>query len=136
VDHPGRRADAIVLRGLTFYAHHGALAEERSLGQRFVVDARLELDLAPAGRSDDLARTVNYADVWLAIREAVEGPPLNLVEAVAERVASAVLGRFDPVDAVWVRIFKPAAPIVGAVVGDVSVEIWRNRATCAAGEGG
>ena len=136
VDQPGRHADAIVLRGLTFYAHHGALAEERSLGQRFVVDARLELDLAPAGRSDNLARTVNYADVWLAIREAVEGPPLNLVEALAERVAGVILGQFESVDAVWVRIFKPAAPIVGAVVGDVSVEIRRVRGPDDAGRQG
>ena len=112
---------------MTFYAHHGALAAERVLGQRFVVDARLELDLAAAGRTDDLARTVNYAHVWLAIRDAVEGPPLNLVEAVAERVAAALLGRFERVDGVWVRLVKPAAPIVGAVVGDVSVEIWRQR---------
>ena len=136
VDQPGRRADAIVLRGLTFYAHHGALPEERSLGQRFVVDARLELDLAPAGRSDALARTVDYADVWQAIRDAVEGPPLNLVEALAERVAEAILGRFELVDAVWVRIFKPAAPIVGAVVGDVSIEVWRERVAVGAERGG
>jgi dihydroneopterin aldolase len=127
VDDPGRRADAIELSGLAFYAHHGALAEERTLGQRFVVDVRLELDLRAAGRSDDLARTVNYADVWLAVREAVEGPPLNLVEAVAERVAAAILERFEPVDALSVRVFKPAAPIAGAVVGDVAVEIWRRR---------
>ena len=127
MDQPGRRADAIVLRGLTFYAHHGALAEERSLGQRFVVDARLEFDLGPAGRSDDLTRTVNYADAWAVIRDAVEGPPLNLVEAVAERVATALLARFAPVEAVGVRIFKPSAPIAGAVVGDVAVEIIRRR---------
>ena len=131
---PGHRADAVVLSGLTFYAHHGALAEERTLGQRFVVDARLELDLAAAGRSDDLAQTVNYADVWLAIREVVEGPPLNLIEAVAERVAATLLERFEPVDAAWVRVYKPSAPIGGAVVGDVSVEIWRDRG--AGGTGG
>ena len=124
---PGLRSDAIVLSGLAFYAHHGALAEERTLGQRFIVDVRLELDLQPAGRSDDLTHTVNYADVWLAIRDVVEGPPLNLVEAVAEQVAAAILERFERVDAVWVRVFKPSAPIRGAVVGDVSVEIWRHR---------
>lgn len=134
MDHPGRRTDAIVLRGLTFYAHHGALAEERALGQRFVVDARLELDLRPAGRSDDLTLTVNYADVWLAIRGVVEGPPLNLVEAVAEQVAAAILERFERIETAWVRVFKPSAPIRGAVVGDVSVEIWRRRE--AGGTGG
>ena len=136
MDNSGRRADAVVLRGLTFYAHHGALPAERSLGQRFVVDARLELDLAPAGRSDDLVRTVNYAEVWQTIRDAVEGPPLNLVEALAERVADAILRRFELVDAVWVRVFKPAAPIVGAVVGDVSVEVWRDRGAGGAERGG
>jgi dihydroneopterin aldolase len=133
VDDPSRRADAIVLRGLTFYAHHGALAEERTLGQRFVVDARLELDLRPAGRSDDLTQTVNYADVWLAIRDVVEGPPLNLVEAVAEQVAVVLLERFERIDTAWVRIFKPSAPIRGAVVGDVSIEIWRRRDASATG---
>ena len=115
------------MRGLAFYAHHGALAAERTLGQRFVVDVRLELDLRAAGRADDLTLTVNYADVWLAVRDAVEGPPLNLVEAVAERVADAVLTRFEPVYAVLVRVFKPAAPIAGAAVGDVAVENWRRR---------
>ena len=118
-----------MLRGLSFYAHHGVLPEERALGQRFIVDARLELDLGAAGRSDDLSQAVNYAEVWQAIRDAVEGPPLNLIEAVAERVAAVLLARFERVDAAWVRIFKPAAPIVGAAVGDVSVEIWRTRAT-------
>ena len=127
MDDPGRRADAIVLSGLTFYAYHGARAEERALGQRFVVDARLELDLRAAGRSDDLAQTVNYADVWVAIRDAVEGQPLNLIEAVAERVAVTVLDRFARVDAISVRIFKPSAPVVGAAVGDVAVEIRRRR---------
>ncbi|MDP8924695.1 MAG: dihydroneopterin aldolase [Chloroflexota bacterium] len=122
-----RRSDAIVLSGLAFYAYHGARPEERALGQRFVVDARLELDLGPAGRSDDLALTVNYADVWLAIREAVEGPPLNLIEAVAERVATAVLDRFASVEAIWVRVFKPSAPVVGAPAGDIAVELWRRR---------
>ena len=126
-------SDRIILKGLQVFARHGVRPEEKRLGQRFVVDVRLELDLRAAGRSDDLSQAVNYAEVWQAIRDVVEGPPLNLVEALAERVAEAILARFELVDAVWVRIFKPAAPIVGAVVGDVSVEIWRERGANDAG---
>lgn len=119
--------DAIELIGMSFYGYHGVRAEERTLGQRFVVDVRLELDLAPAGRSDDLERTVNYAQVWQAVREVVEGRPFNLIESVGEQLAANLLGRFEVVEAVRVRVAKPTAPIKGAQVGDVTVELTRTR---------
>ena len=120
--------DAIHLSGMSFYAHHGVAPEERSLGQRFVVDVRLELDLRGAARSDDLGSSVDYALVWEAVRSAVEGPPLKLIESVGERVAETLLRRFRPVDRVWVRIGKPGAPIAGAPTGSVAIELSRHRA--------
>ena len=119
--------DAIQLTGMTFYGYHGVRPEERTLGQRFTVDVRLELDLEPAGRGDDLERTVNYAHVWRAVHEVVEGSPCNLIESLGERVASTILTRFRPVDSVWVRVEKPAAPIAGASTGTVAVELTRSR---------
>ena len=120
--------DAIHLSAMSFYAHHGVAAEERSLGQRFLVDVRLELDLRAAAQTDDLDATVDYALVWETVRSAVEGAPLKLIESVGERVARAVLRRFDRVDGVWVRVSKPAAPIAGATTGGVAVELTRRRA--------
>ena len=121
------RVDAICLSGLSFYAYHGVAVEERSLGQRFVVDVRLELDLGPAGRSDNLELTVDYAELWQAVSAAVQGPPLKLLESVGERVAATILDRFERVGRVWVRLSKPGAPIAGASTGAVAVELTRER---------
>jgi dihydroneopterin aldolase len=119
--------DAILLRGLTFYGYHGARAEEHALGQRFVVDLRLELDLRLAGLSDDLADTVDYSRVHRAVAEILEGEPRNLIESVGERIAAALLDQFPPLRLVHVTVSKPGAPLPGATAGSVAVELSRAR---------
>lgn len=118
--------DKIILEGMVFYGYHGVNPEERSQGQRFVVDLELYKDLSLAGVADDLAATVNYASVFKVAREVVEGQPRNLIEAVAERLADAILARFA-VEAVRVRVRKPWAPIKGSALDWVAVEIVRTR---------
>ncbi len=124
---PGTIPDRILLEGLTFYGYHGVHPEERVLGQRFVVDLALSVDLGPAGRSDDLAQTVNYSTVYRIVQRVVEGPACNLVEALAERIARAVLGEAGGL-AIQVRVAKPWAPVKGATAGTVAVEIYRRAA--------
>jgi 7,8-dihydroneopterin aldolase/epimerase/oxygenase len=119
--------DAIRLSGMSFYGYHGVEPEERRLGQRFIVDLGLELDLRPAGHSDDLDETVNYADVWRAARAVVEGPPVRLIERLGELLAARLLADFPAVRAVRVRVEKPWAPIPGAQLASVAVEICRGR---------
>jgi len=119
-------SDRILLTGLTFYGYHGFKPEERALGQRFVVDLALNLDLGPAGRSDDLAQTVDYSEAYRLVRDVVEGPPRNLIEAVAEAIAEAVLAH-TTAESVWVRVCKPWAPVKGMTAGEVAVEITRGR---------
>ena len=118
-------SDRIILDGMEFYGYHGVNPEERTQGQRFVVDLELEVDLSRAGASDDLTATVNYASVFKTARAIVEGEPRNLIEAVAERLASEILAQF-PVESVRVRVRKPWAPIKGSHVGYVAVEILRH----------
>jgi 7,8-dihydroneopterin aldolase/epimerase/oxygenase len=118
--------DRIILQGMVFYGYHGVNPEERVQGQRFEVDLDLEMDLSAAGLSDDLAHTVNYAAAYKLAKEVVEGQPYNLIEAVAERLASALLSRF-PLGGVRVRVRKPWAPIKGSVLESVAVEIVRKR---------
>jgi dihydroneopterin aldolase len=120
-------SDSILLQGLMFYGYHGAKAEEKRLGQRFVVDLKLGLDLGPAGRSDDLALTVDYGEAYRAVRELVEGPSLNTLEALAEAIATTLLKRFRRLDLIVVRVDKPGAPIAGARLDTVAVEITRRR---------
>lgn len=116
-------ADRILIQGIQFHGHHGVREEERKLGQRFVVDVELCLDLAEAGRRDDLAASVDYEQVHALVMEIGTREQFNLLEALAERVASAILERF-PLQQVTVRATKPAPPIPG-ILGGVCVEITR-----------
>ena len=119
--------DEVFLEGMRFYAYHGANPEERVQGQRFVVDLRIAADLREAGRSDDLTRTVNYSHVYRRVREIVEGPPRNLIEAVAEEIAAAILREFAAADAVTVTVRKPEVAIKASILDAAGVTVVRGR---------
>jgi dihydroneopterin aldolase len=119
------RRDHLFLAGMSFFGHHGALSEERERGQRFLVDIEFETDVALAGRQDDLALTVDYREVYAAARAVVEGPPLLLLETVAETIARRVL-HIAGVQAVTVRVRKPEITLGGPLEA-AGVEIHRRR---------
>ena len=121
-------SDRILLGDLAFYGYHGVKPEEKTLGQRFLVDLSLSLDLGPAGRSDDLALTIDYGEAYRLVRDVVEGASRDTIEAVAEAVAAALLARYQRLEEVTVRVKKPGAPTAGAHFGLVAVEITRRRA--------
>ena len=118
--------DKIFLRGMTFAAAHGVLPHEKEMRQRFVVDAELLLDLHAAGLHDDLAETVNYAEVYEIVRRTIEGAPKNLIEALAEEIADRVLAAFAMMRSVRITVHKPSAPIHG-IFSDVGVCITREQ---------
>ncbi len=119
--------DQIFLEGMIFYGYHGVHAEEQRLGQRFVIDLHADCGLRAAGQSDDPAQTVSYSDLYRLTREIVEGPPRQLIEAVAESIAAAILDRFAPIERVVVTVRKPEAPIKGSVLASAGVTIVRRR---------
>ena len=117
--------DHIELRGLRVRGHHGVYEHERRDGQDFVVDVTVWLDLAPAAVSDDLAHTLNYGELAQRAAAIVAGPPADLIETVAGRIADDVLT--DPrVQAVEVTVHKPHAPIP-LEFADVAVVVHRTR---------
>lgn len=117
--------DYIHLNELEFYGYHGALPEETKLGQRFRVTVSLATDLSEAGKTDDLDKTVNYAEVYSVCRSIVEGSPVKLIEAVAEKIATEILKEFaNKVTGVRVVLIKPDPPIPGHYAS-VSVDITR-----------
>lgn len=119
-------SDLIFLRGMVFYGYHGATPQEKELGQRFVVDLELEVDLKVPGASDDLKDTVDYSRVYWAVKETLEGPSHNLLESLAGEVARGLLSNF-PLDGVRVRVTKPHVPIKRAVLDGAGVEVHRRR---------
>ena len=118
--------DRIILEGMQFYGFHGANPEERALGQQYIVDLTVELDLAGPGASDQLEDTVSYTRLFRAVRAVMEGESKSLLEATAQEVANRVLKEF-PVSAVQVRVKKPRPPIRGSVIENAAVEIYRVR---------
>ena len=123
---PSGELDAVGLTGITATGSHGVFDHERRDGQPFVVDLVLHLDLQPAGTTDELARTAHYGEIAELVHGIIEGTPFDLIEALAESIAAAVLGAF-PVAAVDVTVHKPKAPIA-VPFGDVSVTLRRSRA--------
>ena len=116
-------SDRIALRGLRVRGHHGVYEHERRDGQDFVVDVTVWLDLAAAAASDDLADTLNYGELAQRTAAIVAGPPADLIETVAVRIADDVLT--DPrVQGVEVTVHKPHAPIP-LQFADVAVVITR-----------
>lgn len=119
--------DYIHLNEMEFYGYHGALPEETKLGQRFRVTVSLATDLSEAGKTDNLDKTVNYAEVYSVCRAIVEGEPVKLIEAVAEKIATTVMEEFAAkVTGVRVVLIKPDPPIPGHYAS-VSVDITRGR---------
>ncbi len=120
--------DAVFVTGLTLHANHGVMQHEAKVGQSFMLDLVLDIDLTAASRSDKLAHTVGYDQVVEVASRAFCARRHRLVEAAAGAVAEAVLGRFAQVVRVRVTVHKPHAPIA-ATFADVGVTIVRARQT-------
>lgn len=83
--------DTITLTGVHANGTHGVLAFEHERPQTFVVDVTLHLDLAAAGQSDDLNDTIDYGRVAKDIVAVIEGPHVDLIERLAQRIADKIL---------------------------------------------
>ena len=118
-------SDKIMLSGMEFYGYHGVLSEEQQLGQKFIIDLELFLDLREAGIKDDPELTANYARVFEVVRDVVTGKPFLLIEALAEAISANVLQNFF-LEKVLVRVKKPQAPVPGCFE-HMAVEIIREK---------
>ena len=118
--------DRIVLAGMRFEARHGVNAWEKERAQRFEVDVELVVDTRDAGASDDLGRTVDYRGVYAAVRRVMDGPPVDLIEHLAESIARDVLAGSPLAEEVVVRVRKPGVQL-GGPLDFAGVEIVRGR---------
>jgi len=119
--------DKIILHGMQFYGFHGVNSEEKTLGQTYLVDCEVTLDLLKAGISDNLADTVSYTDIYKIVRSVIEGQSKNLLEALAESIANKIINQFK-INSIKVTLMKPNPPIKGSNINHAAVEITRDRA--------
>ncbi len=116
----------ITIRGLEVFAYHGLLPEEREQGQTFRFDIGMTLKESPAPQSDNIADTVDYADVCDLAARVTTAETYNLLEKLAAVIADEILKNFPQVSKAKVRAAK-AAPPLSHPVAEVSVMVKRDR---------
>lgn len=105
--------DKIHINGIKTYAYHGAIQEERVLGQYFITDLVLHVDLTNASKTDNLSETVHYGEVYNLVEEIVKGEPVSLIERLAGKINAELFDRYDKIIEVETTITKPNPPIDG-----------------------
>src|ERR1700753_4245515 len=122
-DEGGEPEVTIEIAGLSLFTHVGVTAAEREVGQRLLLDLRLDVGECDATLTDRIEDTVDYGQVCdsdnLVAQQRTYQPPGRLCAAIAARL----LEQYDA-NAVWVRAAKPEPPLALPVT-EVSVEVWR-----------
>lgn len=103
--------DKIIFKNIALFAHHGVTKEEQRLGQTFLVDVEIGLDLKPAAKEDALAHTACYAQLFEIVKKRFQVETYQLLETVAERLAGHILQNISQARTVTLRIKKPHPPL-------------------------
>ena len=115
----------VVLEGLEFHAYHGVYPHERSSGNKFEVDIKVETDFQDTAFQDDLSGTINYEDLYSLVKNEMEKPS-KLLETVGHAIAERILQSFNSAIDVEVKISKFNPPI-GGVCRKASVVVSRKK---------
>ena len=111
----------IFLSNARFYAFHGVMLQETKVGGEFLVDLRVGYPIADAMQSDEVADTLNYAELYQLVKREMEIPS-NLLEHVAGRIARAIGEQFPKVSSIHLKITKKNPPM-GADCDGAGVEL-------------
>jgi dihydroneopterin aldolase len=117
--------DAIEISGIRCYGYTGYLPEEQVLGQWFELDLTIWLDLSITGANDQLAHSLNYADVVDRVTTLLETSRFQTIERLNTVITEAVLA-FDPVQRVQARLVKVSPPIPG-FAGRIAIAMTRSK---------
>ena len=113
----------IEITGLSLYTHHGVTEAEREVGQRLVVDVRLDMGECDATATDSIEDTIDYVQVCQLIALVAQQRSHSTLERLCSTIANRLLSDYE-LEAVWVKASKPEPPIALSVE-EVSVEVWR-----------
>ena len=118
---------AIEITGLSLYTHHGVSEAEREVGQRLVLDLRLDVGETDATITDSIQDTIDYAEVCQLVALIAQQRSHKTLERLCSTIADRLLADYE-LEGVWVKATKPEPPIALAV-DEVSVEVWREADT-------
>jgi dihydroneopterin aldolase len=113
----------IEISGLSLYTHMGVSPAEREIGQRLLIDLRLDVGECDATVTDRIEDTVDYGEVCDVVNLVAHQREYRTLERFCTAVADRLIERYE-LQSVWVKAAKPEPPIP-LTVGEVSVEVWR-----------
>jgi 7,8-dihydroneopterin aldolase/epimerase/oxygenase len=116
----------IRIKKATFYAYHGVLSEEQSVGGKFEADVDLYTDFTEAALHDNLKKTIDYNAVYKFMYKLALDQKYYLIESLAYKIAVELLKKYSTISRVAVRVRKNNPPL-GGVVDVVEVEVVMNR---------
>jgi dihydroneopterin aldolase len=116
-------AVTVEITGLSLYTHHGVSEAEREIGQRLVLDLRLDIGESDATVTDSIEDTVDYGEVCQLVALIAQQRSHKTLERLCSTIANRLLADYD-LEGVWVKATKPEPPIP-LTVDEVSVEVWR-----------
>jgi 7,8-dihydroneopterin aldolase/epimerase/oxygenase len=116
-------AVTIEISGLSLYTHHGVSDAEREVGQRLVLDLRLDVGQTDATVTDAIDDTINYDEVCQLVALIAQQRSHRTLERLCGAIANRLLADYE-LEGVWVKATKPEPPIA-LTVDEVSVEVWR-----------
>ncbi len=123
-DEPARETEVTIeISGLSLYTHHGVSAAEREIGQRLLLDIRLEVGEVDATVTDLVEDTIDYGEVCDTVSLVAQQRSYKTLERLCSAIADRLLDRYAA-EEVWVKAAKPEPPIA-LPVQEVSVEVWR-----------
>ena len=111
--------------GIRLHARHGVLPQEQLTGNDYIINVRASYDISRAMQTDDVADTLNYAEVYNIIKEEMSIPS-KLIEHVAGRIADRLMDSYSQISSVMLRITK-CNPPMGADCDGAGVEILVKR---------
>lgn len=116
--------DKILVKNFEIFANHGVFSEEKSLGQKFIIDLEASVSLEEAGKTGDLTKSVNYGELCHYIEKVFTENFYDLIETAAQKVAEHALIKYPIIESIKVTLKKPWAPI-GRHLEYAAVEIER-----------
>jgi 7,8-dihydroneopterin aldolase/epimerase/oxygenase len=113
----------IEVSGLSLFTHVGVTAAEREVGQRLLLDLRIDVGECDATVTDRIEDTIDYAEVCDAANLVAQQRSYKTLERLCAAIADRLISQYDA-QAVWIKAAKPEPPLAFPV-SEVSVELWR-----------
>lgn len=111
----------IFLKGIRCYAYHGVAPQETLIGNEYTIDLKLKTDIGKAGRTDEVADTVNYAEVYEVVKREMDIPS-KLLEHIGHRIVERLFEAFPQVEEIELSLAKRNPPM-GADIESAGIEL-------------